>query len=489
MASKTSYTGNYTFSNNGVVIPDTTDILETVQNEYREALGEDLSLEESTPQGRLIDVETTARVSTISFCASVANVLINISMSSGSALDAWGANFDIPRNGATSSRVPVIVTGVPNTVIPANSEASTANGVIWLNESEIIIGADGTAQGFFVCFKKGAIALGVGELTNIVASSTTGINGWETITNPSVATLGSEKESDASYKRRILNSIFFGTALFGNYTSACYKVDGVTDVYAMDNPHGLSLELDNITIPPHSVFVCVNGGNSEEVAKALYTVKSAGCGWCGNTTVTIFDENFGTTNTVTYQIPVQVQPVFQINLSNVNNTSTDLKNEIVDVIINYFSNFYNDLNYPAPAIRGILSPFTISNVITSQISGITINDIKIGLLTPAPHAIPNIKKASVTGGITWASIVSTTFASKVTTNGIYNFVYTNNSWKLGTETIIPANYGISITGSAIEGDIISVLFANGELSSNLLQLFASEIPVINSANITVNING
>jgi len=127
-----NFTGNYTFQDNGVIIPDTADILQTVQDEYKEALGPDLSLEEATPQGRLIDTETQARIATIAFNAQMANIMINISLSSGPALDAWGANFDIPRNGAKPSRVLATVTGIPNTVIPANAEALDANGIVFL---------------------------------------------------------------------------------------------------------------------------------------------------------------------------------------------------------------------------------------------------------------------------------------------------------------------------------------------------------------------
>ena len=77
--------GNYTYSDSGVIIPNTADIHVTVQGEYQDALGSDLSLEEATPQGRLIDTETTARQNTIAFNASMANVLININLSSGAA--------------------------------------------------------------------------------------------------------------------------------------------------------------------------------------------------------------------------------------------------------------------------------------------------------------------------------------------------------------------------------------------------------------------
>ena len=108
---------NYTYSTNGVEIPDTSEILETVQTEFQSVLGSDLSLEESTPQGRLIDTEVTARSNTISFNAQIANVLINIALSAGVPLDAWGANFDVERNGATSSTCYALCTGVAGTVM------------------------------------------------------------------------------------------------------------------------------------------------------------------------------------------------------------------------------------------------------------------------------------------------------------------------------------------------------------------------------------
>lgn len=488
MASNTTFTGNYTFGENGVIIPDTADILETVQNEFQEALGSDISLEEATPQGRLIDTETAARRATLDFNATIANTLINIAMASGTTLDAWAANFDVYRDGATASRTPVLVTGVPDTVIPANSEASTDNGVIWLAESEIVIGSSGSSPGTFICSKTGAVELGTGELTNIVASSTTGLNGWETITNTAPAEVGSEKESDTSLKTKLLNSIFNGTALFGNYASACYRVQGVSDVYAYDNPNGYELVLDNITIPPHSVYVCVDGGNSYDVAYALYGVKSAGCGWCGNTTITVTDETYNSASSVTYQVPEQVPLKISVNATSLNNSSSNLQELISDTIINYFANDYQSNSISKVGIRSLLSPFVIATVLNSQISDIQTLQVEIGLVTPAPHAVASLKKASITDGTEWASVNSTTFASKVSANGTYNFVYNGTEWELSGENITLSDYGIAIIGTPITNDAITIIFADGELSQYPLNLFASETPVITAENITVNIN-
>lgn len=479
--------GNYTYNNNGVVIPDTADIQATVQAEYQEALGSDLSLEESTPQGRLIDIETTARINTISFNATLANILINISMATGPALDAWGANFGITRKAQTYSQVTATVTGVINTVIPQGSQAQDINGILWTAESDIVI-TTGTATGTFICTQPGAVSLGIDELNIIVASGTLGIDGWETITNNVTAVLGAAEESDTSYGARILQGIFSGSALFGNYQSAVSKVDNVIASYAMDNPYNTNLILDDITIPGHSVYVCVQGGNSSDVAYALYSIKSAGAGWAGNTTVTVTDETYGTTNTVKYQIPTESAFQISVNATSETNTSIDLVSDIKNAIINYFAGEYP--NYPKPSIRGTINPFEVATVLKSQISGISINSLEVGLVTTKNHAVADFIKASAVGGITWVSVNDSTFATQVSsTNGTYVFTYDGANWLLNNVSVTLGDYGITVTGSPVSGDVVTVLYSNGNLSVSPIRIYASEVPTINAANITVTING
>ncbi len=480
--------GNYSYSNSGVIIPDTEEVLTTVQAEFTDALGSDLSLEEQTPQGRLIDAETQARKNTIIFNADMANVLININLSAGTALDAWGANFDTPRIGAYSSTAPVLVTGVAGTVIPADAQAS-ADGVIWLNESEIIIGDDGTATGTFYCQTTGAIELEVGALNKIIGSSTLGISGWETITNTESATLGAEQESDASYKQRLLNSIFTGTALFGNYKSAVLAVTNVNDVYTVENPLSTERTVDNYTMVGHSVLVVVDGGDAEEVAYALYEVKSAGCAWNGNTDVVVIDKDYNTTNNVSFYIPDRIQIAVSLSVTNTGVSSATLEDDIKNIIIDYFNGEYADINYSGLGIRALISPALISAVVTSQISGIIVSDCQVGLVTPANHAIASIIKASVTSGVTWASVDSGTFASAVSnTNGVYNFTYDGSNWLLNSASVTLANYGVSVEGTPVSGDIVSILYATGNMSAQPIQLFCTEVAGITEDNITVAIN-
>lgn len=480
---------NYTYSTNGVVVPDTSELLETVQAEFQTALGSDLSLEESTPQGRLIDTEVTARSNTIAFNAQIANVLINISMSAGVALDAWGANFDVARNGASSSTCYALCTGIAGTIIPADSEALDDNGIIWKSESEIILDDNGEGTGIFYCSDTGEIELSIGELSKIVASSTIGITGWETITNTTAADLGSDIESDAEYKQRILNSIFSGSALFGNYSSAVYEVDNVTDCLTQENPYGTDLIFDNVTIPEHSVFVCVEGGEAYDVAYALYTVKSAGCGWCGNTTVVVTDETYGTSNTVIFYAPDVVEFQMEVEVTSVYNSSDNLEDEIKTVIVNYFDNEYSD-DYEKIGIRAKVDPFVVASLLSAKVANINVSSVKIGLVTEEEHAIPSTIKASITSGVTWVSVDTSTFGTAVeNANGTYTFTYDGTDWLLNDTAITEADYGLTVTGSPVEDDKIQVLYSTGEIATKAIQIFATETASITSDNITVTVNG
>ena len=113
----------------------------------------------------------------------------------------------------------------------------------------------------------------------------------------------------------------------------------------------------------------------------------------------------------------------------------------------------------------------------------------MGLQNPAPHAVASLKKASTTEGTEWASVNSTTFASKVSSNGTYNFTYNGENWQLNSEDVTLSTYGIEITGTPITGDVITIIYADGNLSEFPINLFADETPIIDTSNITVNING
>ena len=65
--------------------------------------------------------------------------------------------------------------------------------------------------------------------------------------------------------------------------------------------------------------------------------------------------------------------------------------------------------------------------------------------------------ASVSGtGITAATVDAATFATQIPTSGTYVFSYNGASWVYGGSTVTLSTYGIEVTGTAVNGDTITV---------------------------------
>lgn len=361
---------NYTFlDNNGIVVADTADIKETVQQEFKDALGADISLEDSTPQGRLIDMETEARVNVIENNVNVANS-INFNQAFGITLDAWGANFDLPRGAAKSSSVTATVTGVAGTVISAGSQASTQAGDVFYAENQIVIGQDGTATGTFLSLNKGAISCAVGQLTKIID----GTLGWETINNTSPAILGNLRESDEDYKQQFYDSgLFTGMSLVEDYNNAIMNVDNVQSCYVRDNGENSSVVYDTVTIDAHSVFICVDGGNNNDIANAIFQRKSGGCGYTALTnqsvTVDVVDATYGDTYSVTFNRPAEIQIYAAVTVDANVSASANLQTQIQNAVFNYINSL---------KIGADLLVLSLASAINTAVPGVSLTSLTIG---------------------------------------------------------------------------------------------------------------
>lgn len=363
--------------NNGILVADTSDIKSEIQAEMQTALGDDISLEEGTPQGRLIDMETEARSQVAINNAYIANMW-NFNQSSGLALDAWGSNFGLERNAAASSRVTATVTGIAGTVISQGSKASTEDGYLFYAENNITIGLGGSSTGTFLSVEKGAIPCAANTLTKIID----GTLGWESITNAAPATLGNTRQSDASFKQDFYNSgLFLGFSLWQDYENALNSVENVISSYIYDNGESTSVTIDTgLTVDAHSLYACVDGGNNTDVAMALLKRKSVGCDWTGSTSVTVQEPVYGNSVTVKFDRPTPIEIYSAITIDTSNSSITDPASVVKQAV----ADFINKLR-----VGGDVYPFQIAQAINSAASGVMITSLTINKSggTPATSAI------------------------------------------------------------------------------------------------------
>lgn len=369
---------NYTYiTTTGVIVPDTSTIQAQVTQDLLNALGQDLDTTPETPQGRLIQLLTDYRVNTLGINAQNANQ-INLRYATGRFLDAIASFFGLNRIAATSTRVLATLTGIAGTVIPSGSQAQTTNGDVFYAENNITIGANGLATGYFLSLVKGSIPCEVNTLTTIVNA----VLGWEAINNTASATLGTEIESDTAFRIRIKNSRYSGISLLDSIKSKLANIENVKSSWVYDNYTNQTITYSGIDIDPHSIVVIVDGGDNEDIAKAIFQTKTGGTGYTAisgqSVTESVTDGAFGVVYQVTFNRPEIVPFKVGIQLRDVNYDGADLEADVKQAIIDWSNGLIEGVD--GLKIGQNVSPFEISAAVSAQIPTIYIKSCKVALV-------------------------------------------------------------------------------------------------------------
>jgi uncharacterized phage protein gp47/JayE len=368
---------NYEYNTTtGIVVPDTSQVKADVENEFRSALGQDLDTSASTPQGRLIEAETVARKRTIENMALLAN-MFNKDQAFGIWLDVILKFFGAEREGATATKVVCQLEGEAGTSILANAQAKDTSGNIYYLENSVTLDENGEGEGTFVCMIKGAVECPANSLNQIV----TAILGWESVNNSSAGITGKEGESDNQARLKLSVTQYKGEGQKANIKNAILQVENVVDCKVLENYTSGSIIEDGITITaPHSIYVCVDGGNDTEIAQAIVRSKSGGSAFgadLNNTSAEylVTEETDGTT--VTFARPTQVPIQIKVTLKSGQAISDNIT-KVKQAIIDYANGKFDEVE--GLNIGSDVSPFEIASAITIAIPELYINQVQASKL-------------------------------------------------------------------------------------------------------------
>lgn len=355
-----------TMTTSGVVIPDTSVIREAIINDLEETVFQQkIDPSQETVLGRMIEWMTLCFAQVCGITAWVSNQF-NIKMASGNFLDAWADNFNMFRKLSSNSRVFCSLGGTAGTTIPQGSYVANTNGDLFTCDADIVLDASGNGSGFFTAVESGPISCAANTV-NVIKSA---ISGWDTVNNSSIGTVGSETESDYSLRNRILNNAFVGTGYVGTVTNALMQLEGVTNVLVLSNPKTTADALNGITMPAHSIYVCVQGGDPDEIAKTIYQTKPIGAAYTnsGSNVVTriVNDEYSGQGITVYYNTPVAKSVSVTLSVSNQSYSGTDIESDIDSAIEIFFQS--KGIGKTAMAIELALA-------IQEQVGGIIVTNL------------------------------------------------------------------------------------------------------------------
>ena len=271
----------YIYNNStGVIVPDTSTILASVQTSYLDVFGADLVTTADSPQGVLITAEALSETAVVNNNAALANQ-INPNIAGGIFLDAIMALTGIQRTPSTQTTVAsVTMTGVAGTVIPQGTLAATAAGDQFFTQSQITLDAGGNGSVNFASVAFGAIPCAETALVDIISN----VLGWETVSNPVAGILGTTTQSDQAARAYRNNTLAFqGVALSVAITSALYAVPNVLNVTFLENYNSV----------PAGMLISVTSGT---LAGIYGMTTTAGTGTNGFITVGTDAINFAASN-------------------------------------------------------------------------------------------------------------------------------------------------------------------------------------------------
>ena len=361
----------------GTVLPDTADLLATVENEYRVALGAQLNTDPATPQGRLIATEVDARDTYLRNTAALANQ-INPRIAEGVFLDAIWKLTGGERRAATQTTVNnVTLGGVPGTFIPEGSQARTPSGDVFSTLGDATIDAGGNATVDFASVEFGPIACPIGALNTAV----TGILGWETVNNTEAGVAGRNEETDAASRLRRLQTLALqGVALPEAIISGLMDTEGVRSLSFRENVTGAAMVIDGVLLKEHSIYCVVDGGADSDVAATILAKKSLGADYNGAVSVDVVDAASGQTYTVLFDRPVEV--AIKVRATVKANMAVAGPTTVVRASIMAYAQGLID-GEPGFTVGSSVSPFELAGAVNINTPGIYVQKMEVAKLADA----------------------------------------------------------------------------------------------------------
>lgn len=338
----------------GFNAPTYSETLEMVQEAFRSTIDKDISLSSNSVAGNLAE-EIAWRITNSNQNAQGVYYAGYVSTAQGIELDRLGSNFGLKRKVATNAIAEVTIRTREEYLVQAGEQFETEDGVIFNLLNDVLTVKDKTipasqdenddsdnddetepiptfvGRGLVQSDEKGAMN-NVPANTIVVVSNPD--DNIASVTNEKRAGGGQDNETDEEFRDRIIiENVAKPGATENGIKSALKNLSGVRQVNFVYNKEGVTDKYGN---PPYSVNIYVLGGDSQEIAQALYDNVAAGSNLTGNQSVTINDVNgFPTVIKFSFANEIQVFVKVKIRTNDKWNNDSDvesLKQEIVDNI-------------------------------------------------------------------------------------------------------------------------------------------------------------
>ena len=290
----------------GMHLPDYATTLTALQSKVKAIFGEDLYLEPDSQEGQLVAVFALAQQDTYSLAASVYNAF-SPHTAQGAGLSRMVVINGIRRQAASYSTVSVICVGTAGCDIIGGIVEDSA-GQKWNLPASVTIPVSGELHVTATAQDIGDVRAAAGVVNKIA----TPCRGWQSVSNPQAATPGAAVETDAALRsRQAVSTALPSQTVFEGTLGAVGNVAGVTRWRGYENDTN---KADANGLPPHSICLVVEGGDSATIAEAIALKKTPGCYTLGDVEVMTRDSK-GLPNAIRFYRPKVVRVRLRVTLT------------------------------------------------------------------------------------------------------------------------------------------------------------------------------
>ena len=267
----------------GVDVQTFEEIFTELSDGYKLIYGDDIVIDQDTPDGQRIGIEAKARLDLQTFALQL-YTQFDPDFATGGVLNKIIKLIGINRRPATRSTVDVTITTSAAIDLPAGYTVQDDSEQNWvtLSAQSLVFGANAVTLSaeFF------------GNVESAPATITTPItivNGVVSVTNTLAAVAGLDEETDAELRIRRNKSLENASySTIGGLFAKLANITGVTDlaVYENDTPAYDAVR----DINAHTVWVIVEGGENAAFVEVIAKNKTAGAGLKGIETGTFTED-------------------------------------------------------------------------------------------------------------------------------------------------------------------------------------------------------
>lgn len=355
----------------GLHIPTYEDILEDMIAAMKEIYGDDIYLDNSSPDYQLLSIFALKQSDTLQAMAYAYNAR-SPETAIGASLDSVVKLNGIKRKAASSSTCQVKITGTPFTQILDGAVKDRA-GLVWDLPSSVVIDSSGMTYTVVTCRTSGPVSALAGDINQIETPT----YGWVSVINEVAAVLGNTQETDAQLReRQTISTANPSQTMLDGTKGAIAALKNVSRYAVYENDTNVSSKTDDnpYALPAHSVTCVVEGGTDEDVAEAIYLHKGIGCYTNGDVEVQYTDQN-DYINRIRFFRPVYKDIFVKVVLKKYTGYISTMTVKVREAVYNYLA---------ALTIGSDVSASVLSNVITDCNPSLTkpifgIKELKLGL--------------------------------------------------------------------------------------------------------------